>query len=410
LNKIDLLLKDMFPGGVQYKHLWEITIWDKRFNEVDNFKQPRVNNYKYYLASDLKALASENGYIKLLTTNKSDLWTSREETTDTPAEGEIVAIPWGGNPIVQYYNGMFFTADNRIATAMDENELDVKYLYHYLNSKIEIIAEFYRGSGIKHPSMEKVLDLEIPLPPINVQRDIVSILDNFNELIDGLKMELEARTLQYDFYRRMLLEEENANIEYQLYTLGSISKKVSSGSTPLANNPRYYEDGKIPWLRTQEVKFNEIFDTEIKVTNAALEETSIKWIPENCVIIAISGATAGRSAVNKIPLTTNQHCCNFEIDPLVADYRYVYHWVASNYEHIKSMGQGVRSDLNAGQLKEYPIRLPSLPEQIKISELLDKFNLLTKSDSCGIPAEIAARQRQFEYYRNKIMSFEMLGQ
>lgn len=74
------------------------------------------------------------------------------------------------------------------------------------------------------------------------------------------------------------------------------------------------------------------------------------------------------------------------------------------------MGQGVRSDLNAGQLKEYPIRLPSLPEQIKISGLLDKFNLLTKSDSLGIPAEIAARQRQFEYYRNKIMSFEMLVQ
>jgi type I restriction enzyme S subunit len=171
---------------------------------------------------------------------------------------------------------------------------------------------------------------------------------------------------------------------------------------------KFYENGTIPWLRTQEVRFNEIWETEIKVTEVALRETGIKWIPENCVIIAISGATAGRSAVNKIPLTTNQHCCNFEIDPDKADYRYVFHWVASNYEDIKSFGRGVRSDLSAGQLKEYPIYLPSLKEQVAISTLLDKFDRLTRDVSSGLPAEISARKQQYEYYRSKLLTFKEL--
>src|SRR5690606_35646698 len=100
------------------------------------------------------------------------------------------------------------------------------------------------------------------------------------------------------------------------------------GSTPLAGDPRYYENGSIPWLRTQEVKFTDIYETEIRITEFALKNTSAKWIPSNCVIIAISGATAGRSAINKIPLTTNQHCLCLEVDEKIALYRYVFHWVS----------------------------------------------------------------------------------
>ena len=86
-------------------------------------------------------------------------------------------------------------------------------------------------------------------------------------------------------------------------TLGDVSLKSYSGGTPKAGNPNYYEGGTIPWLRTQEVVFSDIHETAVKITQTAINETAAKWIPENCVIVAISGATAGRSGINKIPLT-----------------------------------------------------------------------------------------------------------
>ncbi|WP_309459261.1 restriction endonuclease subunit S, partial [Escherichia coli] len=137
-----------------------------------------------------------------------------------------------------------------------------------------------------------------------------------------------------------------------------MTKKWYSGGTPTAGKIEYYENGNIPWLRTQEVKFSEIDSTEIKITQAALKNSSAKWIPRNCVIIAISGATAGRSAINKIPLTTNQHCGCLEIDDTKALYRYVFHWVSFNYENIKSLGQGARGDLNSTIIKNFKLPIP----------------------------------------------------
>lgn len=124
------------------------------------------------------------------------------------------------------------------------------------------------------------------------------------------------------------------------------------------------------------------------------------------MIIAISGATAGRSAINKIPLTTNQHCCCLEIDPKEAHYRYVFYWVSSQYQSLKSLGQGARSDLNSGIIKSYPIPLPSLEEQARIVAILDRFDALANDLTQGLPAEIAARKRQYEYYRDRLLTFE----
>ncbi len=194
--------------------------------------------------------------------------------------------------------------------------------------------------------------------------------------------------------------------------MGDVSLKSYSGGTPKAGNPIYYEGGTIPWLRTQEVMFSDIHETAVKITQTALDETAAKWIPENCIIIAISGATAGRSGINKIPLTTNQHCCCLEIDPDQALYRYVFHWVSMNYEKLKDMGQGARGDLNSGIIKGFNIPIPfprdprkSLVEQARIVAILDKFDALTNFITEGLPREIELRQKQYEYYRDLLFSF-----
>lgn len=181
--------------------------------------------------------------------------------------------------------------------------------------------------------------------------------------------------------------------------------KSYSGSTPQAGNPKFYENGTIPWLRTQEVKFSDINSTEMFITDYALKNTATKWIPANCVIIAISGATAGRSAINKIPLTTNQHCLCLEINPQKALYKYVFHWVSFNYENLKNLGQGARGDLNSSMIKNSKIPIPPLEEQTRIVSILDQFDTLTNSISEGLPKEIALRKQQYEYYRDRLLSF-----
>ena len=262
-------------------------------------------------------------------------------------------------------------------------------------------------TGIPALNASELKKLEIPILPLSVQTEIVKILDALTALTSELTSELILRQKQYEYYREKLLsEEELGKVGFEWKCLGETCKKVSSGGTPLSTKDEYY-NGDIPWLRTQEVQFNEIWDTEVAITQEGLDNSSAKWIPENCVIVAISGATAGRSAINKIPLTTNQHCCNLQIAPEYANYRYVFHWVCKEYEKLKSLGQGARADLNSGIIKNYPIALPPLREQHRIVSILDKFETLTNSITEGLPLAIEQSQKRYEYYRELLLNFKL---
>ncbi|HDS6457991.1 restriction endonuclease subunit S [Morganella morganii] len=291
-----------------------------------------------------------------------------------------------------------------------------KYLFRsrFMRSEIAKTASGVTRFNISKERFRKILVPifcpENPQKSLEIQREIVRILDTFTSLTAELTAELTARKKQYNYYREQLLRFEEGEVEWK--TLGEVTKKWYSGGTPTAGTPEYYENGEIPWLRTQEVKFSDIEETEVKITPSALKNSAAKWIPENCVIIAISGATAGRSAVNKIPLTTNQHCGCLEIDSTKALYRYVFHWVSFNYENIKALGQGARGDLNSSIIRNFKLPIPhadspekSLAEQARIVAILDKFDALTSSISEGLPREITLRQKQYEYYRDLLLSF-----
>ena len=293
------------------------------------------------------------------------------------------------------------------------------FVKYYLETKSmqNELAKQANGSAQKGLYLNQIKDLKIPIPcPDNpekslaIQAEIVRILDTFTALTAELTAELTDRQKQYNYYRDRSLTFEEGEAEWK--TLGEASLKSYSGGTPTAGTSEYYDGGTIPWLRTQEVKFSDIEKTEIKITPSALKNSAVKWIPENCVIIAISGATAGRSAINKIPLTTNQHCCCLEIDPEKALYRYVFHWVNLNYENLKGLGQGARGDLNSGIIKGFKIPIPyssdpqkSLEEQARIVAILDKFDAIANSIREGLPREIALRQKQYEYYRDLLLTF-----
>ena len=188
--------------------------------------------------------------------------------------------------------------------------------------------------------------------------------------------------------------------------LSDVVAQKCSGATPNKSEPDYYNGGTIPWIRTQDVRFNEITEVDSFITEKAVAETAAKWIPENCVIVAISGASAGRCAINKIKATTNQHCLNLEIDEALALYRYVFYCVCRSYDDMISKKQGARGDLNSSLILSTVIPLPNLDRQREIVSLLDQFDKLCNDLAVSLPAEIEARQQQYEYYRDKLLTFE----
>ena len=278
-------------------------------------------------------------------------------------EGQTIVIAGSGAyaGFVSWWNQPIFVSDAFTVKSCDE--LLPKYCFYWLQGLQHQLHELKSSGGIPHVYPRDVAPLQIPIPPLKIQQEIVDILNKFTRLEAELKAELTARKKQYNYYRDRLLTFNEGEVWRK--RLGDVIIKSYSGATPKADNAKYYDGGTIPWLRTQEVKFSDIEKTAIKITQAAIEETAAKWIPENCVIVAISGATAGRSAINKIPLTTNQHCLCLEIDLKKADYRYVFHWLTKNYENLKGLGRGARGDLNSGIIKNFKIPIPYLDDPEK---------------------------------------------
>lgn len=162
--------------------------------------------------------------------------------------------------------------------------------------------------------------------------------------------------------------------EWEVVRLEELCSKVTSGGTPNTQKKEYY-NGNIPWLKTQEITFNRIYKTETFITDEGLSNSSAKWIPENAVIVAMYGATAGRIAINKIPLTTNQACCNLVINPEKANYNFIYYHLLSRFEEIAGMAiGGAQPNLNAGMIKDLKISIPALENQNKIASILSTID------------------------------------
>ena len=282
-----------------------------------------------------------------------------------------------------------------------------KFLYYYSFVLDRWCLSNTTQSSFASVDMKRFKKFEFPVPPMEIQEAIVEILDKFTNLEAELEAELEARRGQYEYYRNHLLSYESlaARGPVEIVKLGDVAIRVVTGVTPQASNVRYYEGGANPWIRTQDVNFNRISVASEFVTDAAIDELPLKWVKANSVIVAISGASAGRSAILGIDAVTNQHCCNLEIDSKRADYRYVYYSIAARYNELRSLGRGARGDLNVSIIKSFEIPLPLVEQQSAVADLLDHFDALVNDISSGLPAEIAARRAQYEHYRDRLLSF-----
>ena len=326
---------------------------------------------------------------------------NREKNTITIAQ-------YGTAGYVNWQTEKFWANDVCFSVYPKESILN-KYLYYFLKNKQDYLYEISNRTAVPYSiSKEKILRIKIPIPHLEIQEKIVQILDKMTDYVTELTSELTSRKKQYSFYRDKLLSFEDEVYQVKWETILDVSKKVTSGGTPDRSNSLYY-GGSIPWLRTQEVDFREIYDTELGITEEGLANSSAKWIEKNAVIVAMYGATAAKVGIAKIPLTTNQACCNIEVDEDIANYRYVYHWLTYNYEALKSMGQGSQSNINAGVIKSFKIPVPSLEIQSRIVQVLDNFDTVCNDLNIGLPKEIELRQKQYEFFREKLLTFTAEG-
>lgn len=160
-----------------------------------------------------------------------------------------------------------------------------------------------------------------------------------------------------------------------------VAVKLTSGGTPSTKKSEYYENGDIPWLNTKEVDYNRITSTEKYITEEGLKNSSAKWIEENSVIVAMYGATAAKTAITKIPLTTNQACCNIIVNHEVCDYEFLFYNISNKYSELENIAVGAaQQNLSVGVIGNFILKFPPLPEQKAIASVLssldDKIDLL----------------------------------
>ena len=390
MSRLEELIVEYCPDGVDFKPMWSLTAWDKKFNGIDRNMQKRVIPYHYYLAAEFDQIEREDGDIFYISTGVSgkDRFTTEELAGDSIAEGEVVCIPWGGTPNVKYYKGKFVTGDNRIATSLDPAVLDNKYLYYWMQSQIDLIGSFYRGSGIKHPSMKSVLELRVPVPPLPVQREIVRILDNFTELTAELTAELQLRQQQFRAYSSILFDRVKEDATCLISDVCSIEK----GNTPIQKAV----PGAYPMVVTT---------TERKTNN------NYQFDKPSVCIPLVSSRGHGVASLNHVYYQEGKYalgnilCAVIPKDEkkLLAKFLYYYFEQTKEYTLVPLMKGGANVALRIDDISRVRIPVPSTTIQEEIISSLQAFENYCLDI---LPAEIEARQKQYEYYRDKLLTFK----
>ena len=332
------------------------------------------------------------------------------KVTEYLVDGDYIFVNDGGSADFKYHEGKAYYTDHVVAITTKES-IKAKYLYYYLqNTKEYIDANLFRGSGLKNLSITELGNYLIPLPPLPVQEEIVRILDTFTELIAELKAELKAelaaRKKQYEFYRENLLGfEGRTDVEWK--KLGEVcgfqngyafkSSKFNAEGTPILRITNI-QDGQI--CSEGCVYFNKQ-DYAVNLDRYR--------VCKDAIVVAMSGATTGKIGYNYTDVVyyLNQRVGMFKPHAESLNKRYLYHWLLSMSSYILSisMGTGAQPNLSTESMMGITIPIPSLAEQAEIVAILDQFDTLTNSLTEGIPAEIALRQKQYEFYREKLLTF-----
>ena len=374
MSKIDELIKEKCPNGVEYKPL----------SELMNYEQPGkyiVSSTDYNDDFETPVLTAGQSFILGYTNETDGIYQASKESPVIIFDDFTTSSHWVDFPFKVKSSAM------KLLIAKDDNIATLRYLYFCIKN------------------------IKVPVPPLEIQQEIIRMLNSFTELEAELEAELTKRKQQYEHYRDHLLSFENIAGEegrVEWLALGDVCILVT-GATPSRTNHSYWDGGTIPWMNSGEVNLRRVFKTEEKITEDGYNHASTTIVPKHSIVMALAGQgkTRGKVAITEIELCTNQSLCSIICGEKI-NYKYLFHYLDSKYENLRSIsnGDGTRGGLSLRILSPYKIPVPTLDVQEKIVYVLDNFDAVCNDLNIGLPAEIEARQKQYEYYRDRLLSFD----
>lgn len=374
MSKINDLIKELCPNGVQYK------------NYGDVFE---IKTGKGITTKD----ASNDGLYPIISGGTTPMGYYNQYNRN---ENTVTVSRVGANAgFVSFIKEKFYLNDkcfSIVPVTNYVNRLLPKFVFHYTKNIEKDIMKLQSEGGVPTINTQKVSNLLIPIPPIEVQEEIVRILDKFGELEEELEAELEARRSQYEFWCGKLLNKKR-NI------------KISEYFTRLKGTP--ITAGKMKEIEVENGEVRIFAGGQTKV------DTSKDYIPKEDIINVPSVVIQSRGLINFIyydrPFSFKNEMWAYTCEnPITV--KYLYYYLKNNVDYFRMIGgqMGSMPQISLSVTENFDIFLPSIEEQEKIVNILDKFEKMVNILEEGLPAEIELRKKQYEYYRNKLLDFRSL--
>lgn len=319
-------------------------------------------------------------------------------------QGETITVAGSGAyaGFVMYWNEPIFVSDAFSIKPFDKM-LSTKYLYHYLLEKQEYLFSLKRGSGVPHVYPKDASKISIPIPPLDIQEKIVKKLDKMTEYVTELTSELTSRKKQYSFYRDKLLSFEDEVYQVEWKTLGDIGK-VSMCRRILKNQTS--DDGEVPFYKIG--TFGRVATSYI--SRELFEDYKLRFsYPKLGDVLISASGTIGRTVVfnGEDSYFQDSNIVWLDHDESQVLNRYLYYFYQMNPWKVSD--GGTISRLYNGNIEKTRILVPSLEIQSRIVQVLDNFDTVCNDLNIGLPKEIELRQKQYEYFREKLLTFVAEG-
>lgn len=296
-----------------------------------------------------------------------------------------------------YYQEGRFALGNILcaATPKEPEKLSAKFLFYYLNHKKDVaIVPLMRGGANVSLTVDSLKGVNVPIPPIDVQNKIVEKLNVFEKLSENLTAELTARKKQYEYYRDELFDSINDAQEYEMgQVLTFLNGRAYQQSELL-------DQGKYPVLRVGNFYTNNSW----YYSDLELEEN--KYC-DNGDLLYSWAATLGPKIWDGGKCIFHYHIWKIVFDENLIDKQFLYYFLQYDLAEIaRSTTKSTMVHVSMASMKERKIKIPSLSKQKRIAGLLKQFDDLCTSTTTGLPAEIEARDKQYNYYRDQLLTFQ----
>lgn len=393
MTKLEQLIKELCPNGVEYKKLSDIATVARGVRVVRD-----------QLAETGDIPVYQNSIKPLGYHDKSNVKAYSAFVIGAGAAGEI-----------GFSDVDFWAADDCYYFLCPDN-LNNRYLYFVLMKNQPLILSRVRKASIPRLSRTVIENLVIPVPPLEVQTEIVKILDEYSTSVTALQQELEkeltARKKQYEYYRDLLLDfgvHGGGTSECEWRTLGEIATIVRGASPRPIKNFVTDDKNGVHWIKIGDVLPDSKYITATQERITPDGAAKSRFVHKGDFILSNS-MSFGRPYILQIDGCIHDgwlSISDFE-DYVSSDY--LYHILTSGQiqQEMKKRASfgGAVQNLNSDIVKAIEIPIPKKSEQDRIVSILDRFDKLCNDISEGLPAEIEARQKQYEYYRDKLLSFE----